>query len=259
MNYEQRDRNFRKRKKRKKKIVKMICQAMLKTMIGIIGLIICFLAICGCLYLYDKKGSHGLSAEKYVAAAGKTLGKEPDAIIVVDAGHGGKDQGTSAGSILEKDINLAVAQSLKNILTKNNIQVILTRDTDEFIRLSDRAKTANRAEADYFLSIHCNYCEESSMPKGLECYFREGSNGGEHLAQAIIDACEEVDEIENRGIKTEDFSVLRNTKMAAVLIELGYLSNSEECKKLGTMEYQEKIAEQIAKGICSVAQDPSPT
>lgn len=252
MNYEQRYRNLRKRKKRKKKIVKIICQAIIKTMIGIIGLAICFLTICGCMYLYDKKGSQGLSAEKYVAAVGKTFEKEPDAVIVVDAGHGGKDQGTSAGSILEKDINLAVAQSLSNILNKKNIQVILTRDTDEYVRLSDRSKIANSSEADCFVSIHCNYCEESSTPKGLECYFREGSNGGEKLAQAIMNACEEVDEIENRGIKTEEFAVLRDTKMAAVLIELGYLSNSEECKKLGTMEYQEIIAEQIAQGICSV-------
>lgn len=242
----------RKRIKHRKKKAKRIFTSILRGMYYTVKIVIIFLAICGCFYIRDRRIKNEIPEGKYIAAAVNASGKKPDAVIVIDAGHGGKDQGTCAGKVVEKEINLAVAEELADVLDMNNIQVILTRNSDEFVELLDRAAIANEAQADFFVSIHCNYCEESSSVKGLECYFREGSQSGEMLAESIIAACEDSDLVDPRGTKTEDFSVLRNTQMPAVLIELGYISNKEECRKLADSGYQKEISKKLAKGICDM-------
>lgn len=177
-------------------------------------------------------------------------GRDPNALlVVVDAGHGGKDQGTCSGDILEKDINLAVAEKLAKKLKKGGAEVIMTRDEDVKIELEDRAKIANEEKADLFISIHCNYYEKDAGIKGLECYYEEESEGGEELAKRIVEAFEGEDAVAVRGMKTAGYRVLRKTQMPAVLIELGYMSNRAECEKLTSEDYQELLAERIAAGI----------
>lgn len=215
---------------------------------------VAFLAVCGCLYIRDwREGGQG-GGSSYATMAERVFGKEPKAVVVIDAGHGGKDQGTSKDEILEKDINLAVAKKIAKELAKEDIQVILTREKDTFVALEDRARIANDAGADYFVSIHCNYCEESSEVSGLECYYQEGSASGENLAEGIVAACEENASIQSRGTKEEDFSVLRNTKMPATLVELGYMSNRQERQKLISEEYQDTLVQQISKGILDMTE-----
>lgn len=180
------------------------------------------------------------------------LGRERDPnalLVVVDAGHGGKDQGTCSGNILEKDINLAVAKKLAKKLKKSGAEVIMTRDEDVKIELEDRAAIANEENADIFVSIHCNYYEKDAGIKGLECYYQESSEGGEELAERIVGEFESEDRVEVRGIKTAGYRVLRKTRMPAVLVELGYMSNRTECKKLTDEDYQDLLAEKIAAGI----------
>ncbi|MCP4649102.1 MAG: hypothetical protein GY853_03325 [PVC group bacterium] len=96
-----------------------------------------------------------------------TLGIER---VVIDPGHGGKDPGASSNGIQEKNIALDVAQRLKQELVKQGIQVIMTRDTDVFIPLHERAEIANRAKADFFISIHVN-ASTSSTPHGFEAFY----------------------------------------------------------------------------------------
>lgn len=176
--------------------------------------------------------------------------RDPNALlIVVDAGHGGKDQGTCSGDILEKDINLAVAEKLAKKLKKGGAQVILTRDEDVKIELEDRAKIANEEKADLFVSIHCNYYEKDAGIKGLECYYQEGSEDGEELAERIVASFESEDAVVVRGTKTAGYRVLRKTQMPAVLVELGYMSNRAECELLADENYQNLLAEKIAAGI----------
>lgn len=170
-------------------------------------------------------------------------------LVVVDPGHGGKDQGTCEGSVLEKDINLAVAAKLAEYLTENGADVILTRRKDEKVGLEERAKLANRENADLFISIHCNYYEDSAEIRGLECYYKEDSTEGGELAERIAGKFDGVDEVENRGTRTGEYRVLRKTDMPAVLIELGYLSNGEECRKLADEAYQELLAKKIAEAV----------
>ena len=168
---------------------------------------------------------------------------------MIDAGHGGKDQGTSAGNVLEKDLNLQVAEKLAKELKKRGASVLLTRTDDTKIPLEERAAMANEKEADLFVSIHCNYCEDDSSVQGLECYYREGSDEAQKLAENVVTAVEESSMISCRGTRTADFSVLRNTSMTAELVEIGYLSNSSERQNLGSKDYQQELIDRLADGI----------
>lgn len=214
-------------------------------------ILIPLLAVRGLLALWDgltARGEQTFSGAREIGAAEY----DPDALlVVVDAGHGGRDQGTCAGNILEKDINLAVAKKLADKLEKGGAQVLMTRADDVKVGLEERAKLANEAEADVFVSIHCNYYEDSTEIKGLECYYKEGSTEGELLAERISEAFENTDSVANRGTKTADYRVLRKTDMKAVLVELGYMSNPEECRKLTDEDYQELLAEKIAAAVLS--------
>lgn len=237
----------RKRRRMKRKIKVWTARVLVWTAV----LMMLVLVIQGGLYLWGR-----LTGAQETAFFGARLIEEfgnerdPNApLIVVDAGHGGKDQGTCSGDILEKDINLAVAEKLAKKLKKGGAEVIMTRDEDVKIELEDRAKIANEEKADLFVSIHCNYYEKDAGIRGLECYYEGGSEGGEELAERIVEAFEGEDAVAVRGTKTAGYRVLRKTQMPAVLVELGYMSNSDECGRLADEDYQELLAEKIAAGI----------
>ncbi len=175
--------------------------------------------------------------------------------IVLDAGHGGKDQGTCSGDVLEKDINLSVVEKLAWVLEEHGIEVILTRVDDTKVGLEERAAFANGKEADLFVSIHCNFCEDDAGVRGLECYYQDGSSGGENLAKNIVMRMDEEEKVECRGIRTANYRVLRKTNMPAVLVELGYFSNRTECGLLAEEEYQALLAKRIAEGILEDLRD----
>lgn len=176
--------------------------------------------------------------------------KVPDCkVIVLDAGHGGRDQGTSAGDVLEKDINLSMVKKLAELLDDDKIDILLTRTEDTKIGLEERAEFANKNKADLFISLHCNYCEDDTGVQGLECYYREDSEEGEALATHIVDAFQGEDRVINRGTRTANFRVLCNTRMPAVLVEMGYLSSQAERDKLTDEAYQDILAEKLAEGI----------
>ena len=123
-------------------------------------------------------------------------------VVVVDAGHGGKDSGTSglAGRrrVYEKDIALAVALALRDSLTKRGVKVLLTRDDDTFIPLSDRGRFANRHGGDLFLSIHVNAANprarDRALVRGFETFF---------LAEAKTEDAKRVEEMENEVVRFE--------------------------------------------------------
>ena len=139
--------------------------------------------------------------------------------------------GNQCGGSSGKDINLAMVKRLAEILEEAGETVIFTREDDIKVGLEERAAFANQNEADLFVSLHCNYCEDNAEVQGLECYYREDSEEGEALANQIVQAVQEEERIENRGTRTAGFRVLKKTEMPAVLVEMGYLSNSSECDK----------------------------
>lgn len=187
-------------------------------------------------------------------AANDSIGRkeEPDAVrIVVDAGHGGKDPGTLWGDVYEKDINLAIAQKLEQVLQAEGYEVIMTRNGDVKLGLEERVQIAEKNRADLFVSIHQNALEHDNVTSGIEIYCNESADPDSgKLADSIhtylLDATGAVD----KGVrKDSDFYVVQNASMPACLIETGFLTADKEREKLLDEAYQSQAAQGIADGI----------
>ena len=178
-------------------------------------------------------------------------------VIVVDAGHGGKDPGTIYGDIYEKDINLSISLYLEECLSSYGATVILTRDSDNDLSggvtnhrkktdFDNRIKIINNAYTDMYLSIHLNYLSNSKY-YGAQVFYNKDN---QILAQSIQDYLNNNLETD-REIKEIPASTYMYKKLEkrGVLIECGFLSNSSERSKLITVEYQRKVAQVIADAI----------
>ncbi|MCM1499958.1 MAG: N-acetylmuramoyl-L-alanine amidase [Clostridium sp.] len=264
MNKEQ----HRKRKKprRRNKLKRLIIAYLLRIIVILIPLMMLVLMVCGCLYIYDKCTGHDrftnitdaidIYADNNTTPVTVAADNVLEFCVVIDAGHGGSDGGTVSGEVIEKDINLSVALKLKAILEDNNIAVILTRSSDENISLAQRTSVANESNADFFISLHCNYYEDDARIAGLECYYNSSDEKeSKAYAESIINAVSLNDDIKARDAKAEGYYVLRNTQMPAVLVEMGFLSNYSECKKLISDDYQEMMSQKIAEGILNKLKD----
>lgn len=176
--------------------------------------------------------------------------------ICIDAGHGGKDPGACAGGVREKDIALDVAKKIRAHLQAVGYGVILTREQDKFVSLGNRAAEANMWGADLFVSVHCNSAPNSSA-NGMEVYVHT-SRGADstRAAHAIYDRLLPASGLKGRGVKANNYAVLRETAMPAVLVELGFISNPSDCAKLVSEEWQERAAEAIAAGIMEAVGKP---
>ena len=187
--------------------------------------------------------------------------------IVLDAGHGGIDSGTSSDdkTIFEKDINLAITLKLKELIESSGGLVVLTRDDDSSLyeesgnkttrqkyneNLKNRKKIADESNADMFISIHLNYFTQSKY-YGAQTFYPESNKDGKALASCIQDEFKRVvDNNNDRVIKPRnDLYLLKDCKIPSALIECGFLSNEKEAKLLNDEEYQEKIAWAIYSGI----------
>lgn len=166
--------------------------------------------------------------------------------IVIDAGHGGKDAGAVNGGKYEKAVTLATAKILKSALESKGFDVILTRDTDVFLELSERCRISNQANADLFISLHCNSATNKTA-QGIETWKYQGSNNpyAVNVQKRLIEATGTKD----RGVKDGTFYVLRGTKCKAILVEMGFISHDEESVKLFKTYYQTTIAKAITQGV----------
>ncbi|MGN0307951.1 MAG: N-acetylmuramoyl-L-alanine amidase [Lachnospiraceae bacterium] len=174
------------------------------------------------------------------------------ATVVIDAGHGGEQPGCVVGGTLEKDVNLSIALALKDELEKRGIAVILTRNNDTNVQLSDRTAYARSILADYFVSIHCNAYVWDRNVRGFQCFYYQ-SDRGKMLSDEITRLVKEK-EIQIRGAEEADFRVLRESSIPAVLIEAGYLTNYGDRIALTSREYQMDMAAIIAEGIDKILQ-----
>lgn len=174
-------------------------------------------------------------------------------VIVLDPGHGGRDGGCVCGGVLEKDINLKIAQRTALILQEQGYQVVLTREGDEWIDKAERVESANERKAAVYVSIHQNSCELADV-SGIETWYGENdlTESSQKLAQLIEKAVVRATDANERELVADDeLCVVNRSRMPSCLIETGFLSNKEERKKLCSDEYQEKIASGIAEGIVS--------
>jgi N-acetylmuramoyl-L-alanine amidase len=171
-------------------------------------------------------------------------------LVVLDPGHGDTDPGAMVGETMEKDINLAVALLVRDQLEQQpGITVRMTRQDDTFLSLSERAQLANQSGADLFVSIHANALEDNDSYSGIFTFYHPDKSKDRaqaaKLQKAVTAACGGVD----RGVRSADYAVLRETEMAAVLIETGFLTCPEELANLVDPDYQVLLAQGIAEGI----------
>ena len=169
--------------------------------------------------------------------------------VILDAGHGGKDGGTYSGSLIEKNVNLDIVMLMKPLLEAKGVEVVLSRDTDKFLKLEDRTYLANRTGGTLFVSIHCNYYQEGSTISGVECYYYDKSKKSRKCAETVISQLKAGGKLTVRNAKDADYYVLVNTYMPAILVEVGYLSSSTDRQNLGSSQYKETMAQELVNGI----------
>jgi len=181
--------------------------------------------------------------------------------IIIDPGHGGGDPGkVGINNALEKDLNLQISEKLKNHLEDKGFTVIMTRTTDTGLNessdtnkkiadLKKRVSLINDTNPPLVVSIHQNSYPQESV-KGAQVFFYSHSKEGETAAKVLQTALKAADPENTRQAKANDtYYLLKKTKPATVIVECGFLSNSEEAGKLTTEDYQEKIAEAVCSGI----------
>jgi N-acetylmuramoyl-L-alanine amidase len=215
--------------------------------------------------------------------------------IVIDAGHGGHDPGAHGNGINEAELTLDVAQRLQTLLDKQpGFEVVMTRDTDEFIPLQERTTMANREGADLFLSIHAN-ASRNVQAHGIETYFlnfatnpeaeavaaRENAASGQamHSLPDIVKAIalnNKINEsrdfaatvqksmvkhlnskshsVRDLGVKQAPFVVLIGATMPSVLAEISFLTNKQDGTQLKTQAYRQQIAQALFEAILNYQQ-----
>ncbi|MEA5601102.1 N-acetylmuramoyl-L-alanine amidase [Nostoc sp. UHCC 0252] len=174
-------------------------------------------------------------------------------LVVIDPGHGGKDPGAPGlGGLLEKDVVLPIGRRVAAILEQNGVQAVLTRDADFFVELQGRVDIAERVNATLFVSIHANSVDRRPDVNGLEVYYYDS---GYALAEAVRNSIlQNIGTIKDRGTRKARFYVLRKSSMPSILVEAGYMSGREDNPRLGTPEYQNQMADAIARGILKYLQ-----
>ncbi len=179
-----------------------------------------------------------------------------DKILVIDAGHGGKDAGAlSRGeNYYEKNINLGILLELKKLLEGENIKVYYTRTDDNTVFLRPRVELGNAVDCDYFVSIHCN-ASEVSYPNGSEILYYNNEFKGVKafdLAKLFSDEFKNDIGLKNRGVvekHPEDIFIMDKAKIPMILIEVGYLTNDNDMNYLSKQENRKEIAKAIYNGI----------
>src|SRR5437899_134948 len=167
--------------------------------------------------------------------------------VVVDAGHGGKDNGAYrrfGGA--EKIATLDVAQRLDRKLRESQMKTVMTRSSDVFISLDERVAIENAQKNAIFVSIHFNDSRRRGI-RGFETYYHSGASSD--LANRIQQKLMTIPHSANRGVHTANFRVLRLASCPAVLVECGFLSNRAEGGHARDWEYRELLADRIAEAI----------
>ncbi len=169
--------------------------------------------------------------------------------VVIDAGHGGNDPGTNGGGQIEKDLTLTVSQRVRDLLEDAGYEVIMTRDDDTYVALLDRAALTTQYDAPLFVSIHCNAAENAPAASGIETYAAPDDQGDLELAGYLQKRLIAATAAKDRGVKTSRLVVLTHNVVPAALVEIGFMTNTDECAKLGSESYQQTLAAAITAGI----------
>lgn len=217
-----------------------------------IEVIVAVLLLLGACF-FAREGSYMVGNHK---------AEKGEVCVVIDAGHGGDDPGKiGINKEKEKDINLKIAKELKKLLEKEDIKVVMTRTDDAGLyqqssnnkKVEDmrkRCEIISKAKPVFTVSIHQNSYPEESV-KGAQVFYYGQSQEGKKLAEILQKSLvANLDPENHREAKAnESYYLLRKTESPTVIVECGFLSNSEEAELLATEEYQKKVAEAVKMGI----------
>jgi N-acetylmuramoyl-L-alanine amidase len=173
-------------------------------------------------------------------------------LVVIDPGHGGADSGAAANDVEEKDLNLDIAERLKDLFAGSGVRVYLTRSDDSYVGLGERTAAANMMDADLFLSIHNNAYYSSFNGTETFYYTSPQTNGG--LSASVFAGILQKYMISDlglydRGVKQNTFSVLKNAEMPSALVEVGFITNTGDVAKLKDPVFRQKIALALYKAL----------
>ncbi len=198
--------------------------------------------------------------------------------VVIDPGHGGRDDGARGSGLVEKELTLDVALRLNRILQEKGVRTLMTRSDDSRVGLAARAAIANGVDDAIFVSIHFNQSSQASA-RGVETYFapekvpeEKGwtwvgffnradpleTDNGEELARYLQGVLVAGIDATDRGIRGRALYVVRHVRGPAVLIEGGFLSNPAEARLLAKSEYRERLASAVAAGLIQFQQSKRP-
>jgi len=172
-------------------------------------------------------------------------------IVVIDAGHGGKDDGMTIGDFTEKEIIEKITKKIKSQNTNEDIVIFFTRTNDEFVSLQDRTTFVNRIKPDLLLSFHLNAINNITA-SGIEFFIsKENSNyeKSKAIAERLNEKMVKNHSMKSRGVKEAKLFVLDKSEAPAVTIELGFLSNDNDRKYLTDDNEQSRIANTILEFI----------
>lgn len=233
----------RRNPKRKKQAI----STLLYLAAGILASIICTAVLVPFFMPKDSPHESAVMMRKFEFPRIKA--SESKGVIMLDAGHGGRDQGASYKDVLEKDLNLEIAEKAKPLLEDAGYQVLLTRSKDKLINKYERADYANSRNPDVLVSIHCNFLK-SGRADGIETYYDPArQEGSQPLADKIQAHIIEETGATDRGSRAGDFVLITDTTMPAALVEVGFLSDKAERALLQDEAYQKKLADGIVSGI----------
>lgn len=218
--------------------------------------------LCGAAALLLLAGVCCIGRGAAAHVIGKNVAGEAKICVVVDAGHGGMDPGkVGINGALEKDINLKIAETLKKYLEADDIEVVMTRESDEGLydpnasnkKVQDmkrRIELIDKVKPMITVSIHQNSYPEEYV-HGAQVFFYSGSTDGQRLAEIIqAQLVAGADPENKRKVKANDsYYLLKKTGIPIVIVECGFLSNSAEAEKLCDEDYQDRMAWAIHMGI----------
>lgn len=175
-------------------------------------------------------------------------------VVTIDPGHGGGDPGAvGIGGLREKDVVLSVSQQVASLLQQQGVQVVLTRQGDQEVELEPRVQIAERANSDLFVSIHANAISlDRPDVNGIETYY--ASDSGARLGRVIHASMVQQTGMNDRGLRSARFYVIRNTSMPAVLLEIGFVTGAQDAARLSDPRWRTQMATAITQGILQYIQ-----
>ena len=171
----------------------------------------------------------------------------PKKIVVIDVGHGGNDPGAQVGSALEKEIVMSIARKIQVLNTNTNIEIILSRDQDQFKSLSERTQFINSLNPDLVISLHAGISNNPQL-SGADIFISNQNIKKNQSGVLALNLFYSINS-EKVEIKKADFYVLKNSLAPAALVELGLLSNNEDRAYLTSEAGQKELAQSILNAI----------